>query len=784
MTWPTTLPVALIKRRYDLDPRNVQTLMESGRVRTRRTYDIPVKMIDVTWNFTLDQFNEFRSFFNDDLENGTLTFDWEEEGSLAFFPPSYEVTGTDGVYSVRAKLEVTAPYDSVPELPDITVIYEDELDSNGLPIVDGNCRSYFSLQWDYVGRDDPGIIQTALSSDGPWFDYITPVPTLEQAATHRMKVDINNQFNATRYFRVWYSGLPVTKTVNPLASVVPLPDYAITELTDGRPLPVIDAASGIFVPYSYLENGLISSTAIYVEPLARLEWNSATTAGTQILSVTNVPETGTYKWAVNGADPTIDTRNPRYNGIDNNLACGREDFAMVLRIRCFDGSCKSPVALIAIDKRHELRPIIIPVASNGPGTFVAGVCDLPKDGVLSGYDCDAVFGGVGALNDLTMLTACGNGDPALSSGGDILYYSTETSTRGPDSFGFLSHHVLATRFRADSIQPLARYSSRWDPVPLVCEYLEQATNVSVESSFELLATPILGGGLAGAGGSFAMAESVSANYIYSIVSGYVCNDSAFHHITYSQWDYLFSIINEEGDLPLAMPPPDPLVDDTVYGDDFEEYSDTDDVATISMASGSGWEVAWTINSAPVVEGFDYFEGDGIAEHDYADGAGWSTDWTVTSGSDYYDDFEDYVDASVAPANENMHGGSGWALNDDGYQHGWILTPSTTGSDYFQTYTDTSYANGVTLSDGDGWTFGSWTLRDFDYKDDFQSYADSSNVTTADAMNGGTGWDASSQWSLNSQNYLDNFESYSDDADVTTADAMNGGTGWDTAWTIN
>lgn len=744
MNWPTTLPLPLVKRRYDQDPRNAVTVMESGRMRSRRMYEIPMRMIGVSWNFTQDQFDTFRSFFNEDLENGTLTFDWEEEGTLAFYPPTYDVSHTNGLFTVTAQLEVTVEYNATPELPDITVIYEDETDSFGIPILDGNCRSYFSLQWDFSGRDEPGIVQTALSSDGPWFDYITPIPTPEQSATKIMKVDINNQFNATRYFRVFHGGLPVTKTVNPLASVVPFPDWSVTNLSEVRDLPAISAENGIFVPYSYLENGLISSNSIYVEPVARLEYNDTTSPGTQIVSVSNVPDGGSWKWAVNGADPTPSTRIPIYNGIENNLACKRDDFAMVLRIRCFSGGCKSPVAVVAIDKRFPLQPIVITVATFGPGTFVAGVCDLPKGDVLSGYDC-SLWGGAGALTDLTMSLACGDGTPTLSSGHDILYFKTDTYTAGPDSFGFMSHHAIATRFRADSIQEIARYP-HWDDVPSVCEYLEQSTNVSAESHFELLTTPLTGGGLAGAGGSFSLAETAAANYIYSVTSGYSCTDSTFVQVTYSQWDYLFSIINETGALPLASPPPDPLVDDTVYGDNFEEYDDSEDATSISLASGSGWSAAWTINSAPISEGFDFWTDTGFTADDYKGGFGWATDWTVTSGSDYFDDFEDYLDADPAPEYENLHFGNGWSLNDEGHQHGWVFTPALGGYDAFSSYVDSSDATGVSMGGGAGWTLVDWTLQEQNYADNFESYSDDSDVTTADAMDGGTGWN--SDWTIN------------------------------------
>lgn len=760
--------------------------MESGRLRNRRLHASPIEMMEVAWNFTEDQFDIFKTFFDVGLENGTLEFDLAGIGTVAFWESTYSQNHTDNLFYVSAKLELTVPYSAVPALPDITVIYEDELDSDGLPIT-SNCRSYFSLKWEFAFYDGPGIIQTAKSENGPWFDYITPNATPEDLATKTIKVDINNQFNATRYFRIVQrvtvgsevTTTVITKNALPLASVVPLPDWAITGLDTERTLPVISETYQIYQPYSYQENGLISDTRIYVEPLARLEWRSDTSPGTQIISVSNVPDGGTWKWAVNGADPTSTTKIPIYNGITNNLACPRDTFAMVVKIRCFSGGCKSPLAVIAIDKRHVLQSLIIPVASTGPGTFVAGVCDLPKGDVLSGYDC-SIYGGSGGLMDLTIDAACGNSTPSLSSGHDILVYKTSTFTAGPDTFGFNSFHCVATRFRADTIQAIARYP-RWDDVPSVCEYLEQSTNLSLAPHFELLTTPVLGGGLAGSGGSFALSHSATNAYIYSVVAGYGCSGTEDVHITYAQWDYLFSVINEEGD-PILTVPVEPMVDSPVYGDDFEEYDDSADATSLSLAAGTGFVGAWIVSSALILDGFDTWIDTGDPDDDYTGGYGWVGSWTITGGPNAcYDYFEDYIDANPAPNAENLHGGEGWSLNSDGYQHGWIFTPDVSGQDDFQSYVDSSYVNTTALGGGTGWTLSDWVINDVDYKDDFQSYVDSSDVI-ATTLNGGTGW--ASQWALHEQNYQDNFQSYSDDSDVTTADAMNGGTGWTGQWTIN
>jgi hypothetical protein len=79
--------------------------MESGWKRVRRNLDLTRQVLQVQWNFTQDQFDQFRQFFEKDLNRGVNSFQVEcdgLEGIAAFHPPTYSFTYQDGVFSVTA----------------------------------------------------------------------------------------------------------------------------------------------------------------------------------------------------------------------------------------------------------------------------------------------------------------------------------------------------------------------------------------------------------------------------------------------------------------------------------------------------------------------------------------------------------------------------------------------------------------------------------------------------------------------------------------------------------
>ena len=93
--------------------------MESGRRRVRRMQLEPIEVMDVTWNFTVDDYVTFRDFFIDDLEHGSLFFVMETiepadtlgfftrfTRSYAFLDGTYVFSESDNLFTVNAALEV------------------------------------------------------------------------------------------------------------------------------------------------------------------------------------------------------------------------------------------------------------------------------------------------------------------------------------------------------------------------------------------------------------------------------------------------------------------------------------------------------------------------------------------------------------------------------------------------------------------------------------------------------------------------------------------------------
>lgn len=106
--WPTLLPVPMAKPRMLVAPRNLRTMMESGRIRSRRVNDEPLEVLEVQWSFTANQFFTFKDFFDDTLENGSLPFlidIFNEEREMVFLESKYDFARSDNLFSVMASLE-------------------------------------------------------------------------------------------------------------------------------------------------------------------------------------------------------------------------------------------------------------------------------------------------------------------------------------------------------------------------------------------------------------------------------------------------------------------------------------------------------------------------------------------------------------------------------------------------------------------------------------------------------------------------------------------------------
>lgn len=582
----------------------------------------------------------------------------------------------------------------------------------------GGCGETIMLTWNYTAGD---IVQTGLSpEEGSFFNYITAVPTEGQAAAGLMSVKINNDFGGVRYFRiVTAAGIEKTKAVLPLAAQLESPAVSITnvELSGSG----LNEEGPFTVPYSKIENPFISQDDIYVEPRARYEWEGTLNfdGRRQILSVSNVPAGGSFKFTRNLADPTADTVIPILEAEANNVAAYRTDFKMVVKVRCFSGECKSPLTVILVDKRYlftdQVKTTVLAQTS-------IGACTFPKDfaggQVTAQEDCQETYGGTTAFDNILRTIACGSLQPGVSAERYVMHqaFSSTFQTGSSANFFFDSHNAAVTRIRGVSVVPPGRSGQTWDAIPAVHEYLD------IASSSPATAYAKVGGNVAGSGGTFDAAVAISASFIGSILKPCIQD----WLVTLTKWEYILSAHEDDAVFtpPASVPDgfygdePEPPLEPSP-GDDFEAYVDGD-ASTQTLDQGVGWDDDWTIRTRTLLEGYELWDDytDEVISEDPDDptilsgGEGWTDSWTIVTapiGLIYGDDFESYSDGVPTLL---MLGGTGWADNDE---------------------TDTV----------DYWHFGVGQLV---CTEDWESYSDGV-VTTASGLNGGVGW-LSEAWTIN------------------------------------
>lgn len=118
--WPDPVPLPMEDARQTVASHNLNTVMETERVRSRRTLLEPVKSLDVVWALTRDQFDTFKTFFADELVNGSLSFVIEifgEDQEMAFLDSRYTFARSDNLFMVSATLEYAST-----ELPAVTLV--------------------------------------------------------------------------------------------------------------------------------------------------------------------------------------------------------------------------------------------------------------------------------------------------------------------------------------------------------------------------------------------------------------------------------------------------------------------------------------------------------------------------------------------------------------------------------------------------------------------------------------------------------------------------------------
>ena len=124
--WPVGLGLPLVGNRRKLQPRSFITRMDSKRTRVRRSYETYLDLVDFDWNFTEDEFDTFKTFFEDSLLNGTYPFvitlvDIDDSSQYAiteyaFWEATYSFSRSDNLVNVFATCVVLEEeVEAIPE---------------------------------------------------------------------------------------------------------------------------------------------------------------------------------------------------------------------------------------------------------------------------------------------------------------------------------------------------------------------------------------------------------------------------------------------------------------------------------------------------------------------------------------------------------------------------------------------------------------------------------------------------------------------------------------------
>lgn len=106
--WPEALALPGLVLSGRQDPQRVRTEMETGRFRNRRQFLDPLETLNARWSFVQDDFDTFKTFFETELVNGSLSFAMEVYGvvtEVAFLESKYSFTRSDNLFVVSAVLQ-------------------------------------------------------------------------------------------------------------------------------------------------------------------------------------------------------------------------------------------------------------------------------------------------------------------------------------------------------------------------------------------------------------------------------------------------------------------------------------------------------------------------------------------------------------------------------------------------------------------------------------------------------------------------------------------------------
>ena len=632
-----------------------------------------------------------------------------------------------------------------PDLANTKLTFQEVLIGDWLPsninefdfevdVTYSGCLDVVEFSWPYVEGD---TIQTAAAQGGPWYDYIEVVPDVYQA-NGNVLIQINNSFNGERFFRLaGADGERKSKVYQPTAPNVAMPTALAVDNTDESPygLHMTPLGTGqeagdsepFTRPLSYIENALMNPTRVYVEPVGRVEYSR----GSNWDGTTNAvsAETGgkTFRWTRDGSDPTdeMDWTPPAYEGVAFNARVYSPDFAFAVRARCFSGECRSPLALLLVDRRDDVVHMTRTLANFSQ---YSGYCDLPRVDEFgrvseSGFSCELNFGGTSGpapsfqAHVREQVCASFTSGGIMTIGGKLAIYrriSSETSGF-PTWMGWQGYSAYELRWLMNIFEPNGfRSASFWDVVPKVYEYAV-ATVGGLEIK-NLGAGPASGLHLSGSSGSLVDHCSVTQPELVAFVPGCPnpANDSlvldSFELVLTLNDDDAFTVPEVPPDMPEQPDPPEPLEG---FYELWEEYTDTETAEVEFLNAGTGWDAAWFLTNEELTEGYDLWDEVADELFDVDDevfiapngGQGWDEAWVFHDDGDNRDFkalWEEFSDVVLLPGSLPISGGTGWAWFDEDFdiQEPWTFNDNgfQNGKDLMESYSDGAVTGATALNE--------------------------------------------------------------------------------------
>jgi hypothetical protein len=643
------------------------------------------------------------------------------------------------------------------------------------------CRAEFVVTVPDLDPDTTYSLE--ISADGEtfaphiFFRLLTPT----EIATGTKILTVNNDYFGLPYWRIALGGVPLSGVGRIQASVVDPPVISLTNLSeittntqgaaiagalagamDGLRTLEFYSDGGFILPYSFIEDPLVFTSFDYRRfqkkyALRQWAWDHWGTLLAEISGVnsevvsTTGPAGATIKWTRDGSDPTETTAAPiAYGGIANNAYAIQDAFGGIIKARAFKDGCRSPLAMVAVDKVMYERPMF---TTNGLGNAVAGSCDLPTTDVVtglpieSGQSCNILYGGICPFEDATRAFLAGVLAPTIGRpSSDGLHGATLRSrTDNPGSSTYIGWPIHAFSASSYDFQ-----SSIWSYTgdPVYDGYFNGWQIAARNHNWAILGqnnvpnflgviladfTESLAGPIGSAGQTYratwAGERDLAINDILAAtpIPDPVCNTARSYYMFADRFDIVRSPLyyNEPREafwadpLPVTDVPfdPPPATGPTNFYDDFESYYDGDaTVGSLSFRTGTDWDAAWTFKDGNAqTYGWDFFEqyaNGAIPEHTthlsgdgyiyYSGGEAWeqgvTNEWYFSSGIFgivYKDDFESYANG---PAPFQMTGGSGWYAEAD--STGWRMDNDLIGG--FEDFE--SYANGTWVGSNTGTNF--------------------------------------------------------------------------------